>query len=241
MKDKVIKCLIVSHNNRLRTFLSSFFDIPTNVKFRNQAIVKLKISKRESKISLFSEGCLRLKKKGRYFGEGKNDIDVKNIENFEFKPLKTKSKIIDWSILKHDLEIYLVRHGESYGNIRDVKVILDPLLTDHGKKNSVKKDLKDLCDKIDYFFVSSLVRTRQTLKALCPKQDKEVFILPCAKECLVDKNNKEKKINSFSNIRNIFRTNIPKGMKINWKYNKDCHKESNMIKELVKIIEKESK
>ena len=37
MKDKVIKCLIVSHNNRLRTFLSSFFDIPTNVKFRNHS------------------------------------------------------------------------------------------------------------------------------------------------------------------------------------------------------------
>ena len=71
MKDKVIKCLIVSHNNRLRTFLSSFFDIPTNVKFRNQVIVKLKISKRESKISLFSEGCLRLKKKVDILGKEK--------------------------------------------------------------------------------------------------------------------------------------------------------------------------
>ena len=40
-----------------------------------------------------------MQKKVDILGKEKNDIDVKNIENFEFKPLKTKSKIIDWSIL----------------------------------------------------------------------------------------------------------------------------------------------
>lgn len=71
-----------------------------------------------------------------------------------------------------ELEIYLIRHGESKGNVRtnsdglSVKDLADPPLTEKGKKqaDALGKYLKDV--SFDSVFSSGLVRAAETATAL---------------------------------------------------------------------------
>jgi hypothetical protein len=94
----------------------------------------------------------------------------------------------------------------------------------------------------DYYFTSSLLRSRETFRAFFPDHEK-VIILPCAQEIsyyvdeCYDKNQKTI-FKAPENIVNVLRSNLPTKLKMDWSFydNSSCPKGSNLIEEMIKII-----
>ena len=97
-------------------------------------------------------------------------------------------------------------------------------------------------DDFDYYFTSSLLRSRETFRAFFPNH-KKVIILPCAQEIsyyedeCYDKNQKTI-FKAPENIVNDLRSNLPTDLKMDWSFynNSSCPKGSNLIEEMIKII-----
>ena len=94
----------------------------------------------------------------------------------------------------------------------------------------------------DYYFTSSLLRSRETFKAFFPHH-KKVIILPCAQEIsyYVDKcydKNQKTIFKAPENIVNDLRSNLPTNLQMDWSFynNSSCPKGSNLIEEMIKII-----
>jgi broad specificity phosphatase PhoE len=240
-----IKCVIVTHNSQLQCFLQKFFNVKFDgrKRFKNQCVLKLVIEKTKSSISLFSEGVIHNPKHGTYFGQ-REDVRKEGVIYEKFVKQETETKeMIDWNILGCNLEIYLIRHGEAYHNIRSLNLAFDTKLTQKGKQNKIQDQKQKKICNVDYYFTSSLLRTRETLKIICP-DIKDLIILPCAQEIVYynqncyEKNENRILPNAPENIRSWFRSSLPSDMNIDWKFydNNSCPVGSNMIEEMVQII-----
>ena len=150
---------------------------------------------------------------------------------------------------------YIVRHGEAYHNtIKFFNGTIDTSLTGNtidkniqnagyqpmdGINQSYRAGLKlgILIDKIDYLFVSSLVRTHQTLKYMLdgmefigklPKNLPVVVVLPCSHELVgipagkCDLNNAGKLI-APENVTSKNTSYKIQNLSKNWSLNKDWH------------------
>ena len=94
----------------------------------------------------------------------------------------------------------------------------------------------------DYYFTSSLLRSRETFTAFFPDH-KKVIILPCAEEISYDEDecydkNQKTIFKAPENIVNDLRSNLPTDLKMDWSFynNSSCPKGSNLIEEMIKII-----
>ena len=249
---KKIKCMIVTHNSILRCFLHKITEGTDflTTRFKNNVILKITVNEDTSYLEMISEGNLdsktetKLKKK-----ETENLLPKKkyfNQQNFE-----RYNTTLDtyWSILGCDLEIYIVRHGVAYHNIR-------PALTKHLVydtslvlcQNKLSDETKDkIPNNIDYYFVSPLIRTRQTfINFICNTRifNTNIVILPCSREIGNAKGNcRQEKIKPFENRTypsNKYKPNDSKTITWDWSfYDREkgkCSEDSNMIYEMIKYI-----
>ncbi|SFF02089.1 histidine phosphatase family protein [Alteribacillus iranensis] len=81
------------------------------------------------------------------------------------------------------MEIYLIRHAESMGNIsRTIQGCQDVVLTEKGKKQAalLGEYLADV--SFDYLYSSDLIRAKDTVKAVEKYQDTQAQIIPFVRE-----------------------------------------------------------
>lgn len=232
---KTIKCMVVTHNSILRCFLKQITgnNVFLKTRFKNNAIIRITINKDNSFIEMVSEGYLPKETKKVYFTKNNNKFSKMdtNLEKY-------------WNILGYNLEIYIIRHGVSYHNIRNIltkHLVYDTsLVQEHNNLNHNNKNVKE----IDYYFVSPLIRTRQTLIKLIPNiKDEKIVILPCSREIGSIKGNcRQETIKPFENRTWTWNKNKPKTKNITWDwsfYDREkgkCPEDSNMIYEMMKYI-----
>lgn len=199
-KEKNI-CM-VSHGGRIKCLLKKLNisvkdENGKSIKFKNCATILLKISKEKINVSMFYDGELQhVKPNCKYFVSNKiiEPYDVP----FNGKTYDAENGLYDdilynlnlkKSDITSDLNIYIVRHGEGYHNtlsfldkiiyFNDIK---DPSITKTGKKQSqnVGNRLENI--NFDYFFVSDLKRTKETLKHMFKNISDDIYVLPCSHE-----------------------------------------------------------
>lgn len=231
-----IKCMIVTHNSILRCFLRKITDNTEfqKTRFKNNVILRITINENSSYIEMMSEGNLPKESKKSYFTEP------------TFKKMKNEFLSNYWNILGCNLEIYIVRHGVAYHNIRNVftkHLVYDTSLVINQNKLS-KETKKNIPADINYYFVSPLIRTRETLINFIPDiKDKKIAILPCSREIGSAKGDcRQEKIKPFENRTWSGNKNKPKIDNITWDwsfYDREkgkCPEDSNMIYEMIKYI-----
>lgn len=189
--NKIENILIVSHGNRMRCLLSELYKREFKKKFKNTAILLMKIrSDSENttlETSLFYDGELSSdtayatdsKKNNKYLTNNTND------KNY-FGNLETK---LNNKIYNGNYDIYIVRHGEGIHNLagKFAKALnqskyFDPKLTDEGVRqaNRSGKNLTEI--RFDNVFISDLYRTKHTLESLNLELNIKPVVLPCAQE-----------------------------------------------------------
>ena len=249
---KKIKCMIVTHNSILRCFLYKITEHKDflTTRFKNNVILKIIVNKDTSYLEMISEGNLdsktetKLKNKEKENRIPKKKYFIKN----NFRNYDTNLHTY-WSILGCDLEIYIVRHGVAYHNIR-------PALTKHlvydtslvPSQNKLSDAIKEKIPyDIDYYFVSPLIRTRQTfMNFICNTRifNTNIVILPCSREIGNAKGNcRQEKIKPFENRTlpsNKDKPNDNKKITWDWSfYDREkgkCSEGSNMVYEMIKYI-----
>ena len=249
---KKIKCMIVTHNSILRCFLHKITgnkDFLTT-RFKNNVILKITVNEDTSYLEMISEGNLDSKTETKLKKKEKENLLPKkkyfNQQNFERYDTNLHTY---WSILGYNLEIYIVRHGVAYHNIR-------PALTKHLVydtslvlcQNKLSKNIKEkIPNNIDYYFVSPLIRTRQTfMNFICNTliYNTNIVILPCSREIGNAKGNcRQEKIKPFENRTypsNKYKPIDNKTITWDWSfYDREkgkCSEGSNMIYEMIKYI-----
>jgi hypothetical protein len=175
------------------------------------------------------------------FNQGES-YDKKRTYNLVFD-----TKLIDGQIAK----LKELKQKKYHQNKSGRKIYLKnekPVLTLKEYSNSQEKASSVLQifnfdnNDFDYYFTSSLLRSRETFRAFFPDHEK-VIILPCAQEIsyyvdeCYDKNQKTI-FKAPENIVNVLRSNLPTKLKMDWSFydNSSCPKGSNLIEEMIKII-----
>jgi len=162
MSSNRISSLIVTHSNRIEQFLKLFINEKIHV--NNCSVIQIK---------LFSSGIV-----GTYITIDEiwnGDIQIKNeilkrtkISDFE---KFSKSFLKGYNIRKNiNYVFYIIRHGQGFHNLFTNKlknlVNSDPELTELGinqSRNTGQFLQSYISDKIDFYFVSTLLRSHQTM------------------------------------------------------------------------------
>jgi hypothetical protein len=152
--------VIVSHSNRIQHDLVNFFDV--RYKAKNCCILRLSIKNNQVTIDEIYDGNKMQQENGKY---GRN-LKTKTLNTDEMYDLMGNYK----NIPDHEYVFYLIRHAEGEHNVSVFnKFKKDPVLTERGidQASRAGKALGDfLFDKketVDYYFVSILHRTPETL------------------------------------------------------------------------------
>lgn len=135
--------LIVSHNSRIRCFLTHLYTIVTKVpkkvpRLKNTAIIKLEIrpgTDADIKVSLFYEGEVNNVKPGGYFVQKENGADEVLLPNFPKTALS-----ISPEYMNNSYDIYIVRHGEGTHNVGKEEIDQDEI------EPTISKDDETACN-----------------------------------------------------------------------------------------------
>lgn len=194
--------LLVSHNARMRCLLEdviknkmNYYKNKFNVKeirFKNTAVLLIKILNNKAILSLAYEGNVNKPKKGAYFVT--SDIASTNdkVSFVKFEDININIKKLVKLPIMYNYNIYVARHGEATHNTAMLNLYRDTSLTSDGKKqaNNVYEFILNNNINIDYVFSSNLKRTRQTVSYI--KNDNiltdKIIVLPCAHELHYNKN-----------------------------------------------------
>ena len=259
--------ILVSHNNRMRCFLSTITDNYAKIRFMNCAILKLNIQPRVSTLSLIYEGEVANKRGGYFITQKEDEDEDKNdVEDVLFPIMKFPTSLLNVSVMKYNYCIYIIRHGESTHNVKwALPIYRDTSLTKIGLEQAenaadfLHQYLKN--KKLDYMFCSKLKRTRETLlqfvEAGIINSNKKMIVLPCSHEIKLNKNcynsvyqgiialenrkscNNEKNFKENDNCKSIKSTY--KSIHIYWdlykKYKNNCEN-NNMLNILIEYINK---
>jgi broad specificity phosphatase PhoE len=198
---KIINICMVSHGGRIKCLLKKLNiyanDKNKSIKFKNCATVLLKISKKQINVSMFHSGELNhVKPNCKYFVNGaKKELYDTSFNKKEYYDCDDAYHNILYNLnLKQsdiivDLNIYIVRHSEGYHNTLSLldKIIYfndikDPSITNIGKSQSYNIGEKMKNINFDYYFVSDLKRTKETLNHMFTNIDNNIFVLPCSHE-----------------------------------------------------------
>jgi len=181
--NKIENILIVSHGNRMRCLLSELYKREFKKKFKNTAIVLMKIRSNTENTTL--ETSLF------YDGENSERISEKSHkyysnENNNFERLETT---LNNKIYNGNYDIYIVRHGEGIHNLagKFAKALnqskyYDPKLTEEGIKQANRSGKNLIGITFDNVFISDLYRTKHTLESLNLELNMKPVVLPCAQE-----------------------------------------------------------
>ena len=180
--SKVVS-LICSHNSRIQCLLDKFSSEKRTkkIRFQNCAVLRMSIKTSNCSVTLVYSGELSPEEKEKvsikrpYYA-----IGVKSGYEF-FTPFEFKPNKLGLTIPKDkEYVFYIVRHGQAEHNVKNsmgfsstMGMKYDTNLTEDGKKQAVNAAIKlgDILteygdDKIDVFFSSDLVRSRQTIQTI---------------------------------------------------------------------------
>jgi broad specificity phosphatase PhoE len=194
--------LLVSHNARMRCLLEdviknkmNYYKEKFNVKeirFKNTAVLLIKIINNKAILSLAYEGNVNKPKKGAYFVNTDISSPSDKVSFVKFEDININIKKLVKLPINYNYNIYVARHGEATHNTAMLNLYRDTSLTSDGKKQSsnVYEFILNNNINIDHVFSSNLKRTRQTasyIKNDNIKTDK-IIVLPCAHELAYNKN-----------------------------------------------------
>jgi bisphosphoglycerate-dependent phosphoglycerate mutase len=221
--NKPIQILIASHNNRIQYILNSLLYDGTRkkikIRFMNCAMLKIIITKQNTTINLVYQGelsekeMLKISPTRQYYitPNIQSNIDyINNIDNlipFLEQTVPTKSTYSNMMNDSTSYVIYIVRHGQAEHNVPEFLNNLkqDTNLTLEGKNQvnrlipSISNNDKENLKLIDYYFVSDLKRTHQTIELILNTIFNEpnlysnninIHVLPCSHEITKETNGK---------------------------------------------------
>jgi broad specificity phosphatase PhoE len=172
--------VIVSHNSRIQCLLAKIAPPNERIRFQNCSVLKIYISKGYIEVDLLHSGEITetdQKKEDKVYYCDKYDKRLFYQPNKfkQFIPMKSDAaglKRLGINVpLVNDYIFYLVRHGQSEHNQgRNLHIKLDTSLLGSDKSvrfaaAAISRDIGDL-KRVDMFFVSDLIRTRQTLNIM---------------------------------------------------------------------------
>jgi len=195
--------IIISHNSKLRCWLINLNPIyfnnifekykTYNIKLKNCAIIKVEIIKKNNyaTISLIYDGFNKKSNNSeiKYYTNNNNLTEDVLFESFKI-PI-SKLNLNDLDLIENVYNFYLIRHAQASHNINKQINQLDPTLTQEGIKQS--KELGIYLSQFfsiftnNYFFISKLRRTKQTLEYILnelklPISKVKIIVLPCSQE-----------------------------------------------------------
>ena len=268
-KDKIVS-IIASHNSRIQCFLDKLNPNTNKTRFQNCAIIRLSLTSEKVDLELVYSGELNEKEivklsNSKPYYTTPNKLGPTGLIKYENWTRSTQY-VIDMLNLTPDELIgknyifYIVRHGQGQHNkqinLKVAKVsstlglVKDTRVTNVGESQAYKsglalKDILNIKDeKINYWFVSDLVRTRQTIveiiRGLNIPKPKELVVLPCSSEIntsgsgkgdcdlvasssinlskLARENYPKCKINDIENKNDLNGCNNIEGIPINWNF-----------------------
>jgi len=277
--NKELNIVVVTHNARMRCFLEDVIKKQMNeyrltnlvkeIRFKNSSILLLRIMKTgdtyTTELSLVYDGIVNKPKPGAYFVSSPVTENSGKIKYIQFKTVIPDLKI-DMAI-NHNYSIYIIRHGEATHNKATVNIYRDTNLTKDGINQAVSvTSFFNSFNKIDYFFSSSLIRTRETIEHIIRGLNKNIYnnkkiiVLPCSHELYY---NEAGNCDENASFKPVPPENIKKcsgqddlkcnkidyccktpSMSIDWSYYQDFYKtqkkcrDTNMIKLLISYVEK---
>ena len=201
LEQPTLYSIIVSHNSRIQCLLAKLGHQPEEpIRFQNGCVLKITVST-SIEVSLLHTGNITEKDKtnSRRFYYSPDDSPKDPQKYVPFKSLEIPMDRTKFGLTNAQSNtayvFYVVRHGESEHNQIGWKhLTLDTHLIESGKLGAAKAggsiimDLSRLNAKLSAYFVSDLVRTRETLNAMkkslymysvtnCP-----TVVLPCSSE-----------------------------------------------------------
>ena len=165
--------VIVSHNSRIQCLLAKIRSLQQRIRFQNCCVLKIHIYGNNIQVDLIHSGEITEsdQKSSKVFYCAKGDTRLYNGNKFKpFTPIQTNdlSRLGIKVPLTRDYVFYLVRHGQSEHNESKLHIKLDTNLLNYGKQtvqnaaSAIYRNVGDL-RRFHMFFVSDLIRSRQTL------------------------------------------------------------------------------
>jgi broad specificity phosphatase PhoE len=267
--------ILVTHNARMRCFLEDVIKEKMNsyrsvnnvheIRFKNSSILLLRIRNNTTELSLVYDGIVNNPKPGAYFVSKPVFENNSKIKYIVFENVLTNMNLdINFD---QNYDIYIIRHGEATHNKQKLNLNRDTNLTKDGiEQAEYVTNFFNKFDKIDYFFSSSLIRTRETMEHIIKGLDskiynnKQLIVLPCAHELFYNKAGACDKNASYKPVppENIMKCSTTivtcknndyccktPSMQIDWSYYNEFYKSkkkcrnTNMIQLLISYIEKE--
>jgi hypothetical protein len=187
--------IVGTHNNRLECFFSKYHPGLDNKYFKNCAIIKC--------YNLNGKLTFNMIYSGDNIEKDNNMCDSLCWNAINFNKYFNNININYSFIIPSDTEIYLVRHGQGYHNIKGTinkilnNTIVDPELTDVGINQAIlagtflngyiKTYYKNPNIK---FGASHLIRTQQTIGFMMTQFNRNdtIYIIPCIHELIYNNN-----------------------------------------------------
>ena len=171
--------IIVSHNSRIQCLLAKLGHQPQDpIRFQNGCVLKITVSPTTIQVSLLHTGNITEKDKtnSKIFYYSPDDYPKDPQKYVKFTPLEIPMDRTKFGLTNAQSNtayvFYVVRHGESEHNQKGWKhLTLDTHLIDQGKQgaaragDAISRDLP-LNARLSAYFVSDLVRTRETLNEI---------------------------------------------------------------------------
>jgi hypothetical protein len=191
--------IITTHQARLRCMLHDIISKNPDLmnkkselhRFQNGCIIHLEILPTTLKLSLLHNGEIDEEKPEYvyYVKPGTNDPKA-NAGNYQIKELTPLTANHNLNVGNFTYNFYLIRHGQAIHNLKEYKGKLlnrplDSDLTEAGKIQAQNSGKHFGNKTINYFFVSDLKRTMQTLKNFTSSAGIKVnqaIVLPCNHE-----------------------------------------------------------
>ncbi len=191
--------IITTHQARLRCMLHDIINKSPNMvnakgelhRFQNGCIIHLEISKSNLKLNLLHNGEIDEEKPEYVYYVKPGTNDPKAIAgNYQIKELVPITTNHNLNVGNFKYNFYLIRHGQAVHNLKEYKGKLlnrplDSDLTEAGKLQAQNSGKHFGNKTINYFFVSDLKRTMQTLKQFTTSAGIKVnkaIVLPCNHE-----------------------------------------------------------
>lgn len=196
-----VNIMLVTHNARMRCFLEDVIKEKMDsyrsdhkvkeIRFKNSSILLLRIintgdHKYTTELSLIYDGYVNKPKTGAYFVSTPAQ-NTEKIKYIQFENIITNLRIN--MKVNQNYDIYIIRHGEATHNKATLNINRDTPLTQEGREQAalVSSFFRNF-DKIDYFFSSRLIRTRETLEYIIRGLNRKIYtdhkiiVLPCSHE-----------------------------------------------------------
>jgi hypothetical protein len=186
-----MRCLLEDVIKNKINYYKEKFNVK-EIRFKNTAVLLIKIKNNKAILSLAYEGNVNKPKKGAYFVNTDSSSPSDKVSFVKFEDININIKKLVKSHMNYNYNIYVARHGEATHNTSRLNLYRDTSLTSDGKNQAtnVYDFILNNNINIDYVFSSNLKRTRQTASHIKNDNIKtnKIIVLPCAHELTYNKN-----------------------------------------------------